>query len=137
MHADAYMWSERRRGGAKDHSAAIAALEAEAPPVRGGARVAYDAFHPEPWGWKVALYLWTKNIGAGVWALAFLAPALGLVALSRELRLAAAFASLAFIGLTTLLLVWDPATSTCVAQTVGSCVAPMVWNAATSTCVES
>ena len=107
VHADAYMWSERRRGGAKDHSAAIAALEAEAPPVRGGARAAYDAFHPEPWGWKVALYLWTKNIGAGVWALAFLAPALGLVALSRELRLAAAFASLAFIGLTTLLLVWD------------------------------
>ena len=33
-------------------------------------------------------------------------------------------------------MVWNAATSTCVAQTVGSCVAPMVWNAATSTCVD-
>ena len=44
------------------------------------ARVAYDVFHPRPWGWKVALYLWTKGIGAGAFGLVFLAAALGLAA---------------------------------------------------------
>ena len=42
------------------------------------ARVAYDVFHPRPWGWKVALYLWTKGIGAGAFGLVFLAASLGL-----------------------------------------------------------
>ncbi|HEY4634298.1 MAG TPA: NrfD/PsrC family molybdoenzyme membrane anchor subunit, partial [Candidatus Limnocylindrales bacterium] len=71
------------------------------------ARVAYDVFHPRPWGWKVALYLWTKGIGAGAFSLVFLAAALGLAAPSPLVRLAAAFTSLAGVGLTTLLLVWD------------------------------
>jgi formate-dependent nitrite reductase membrane component NrfD len=71
------------------------------------ARVAYDVFHPRPWGWKVALYLWTKGIGAGAFALLFAAAALGVAAVSRELGLALAVVSLAGVGLTTLLLVWD------------------------------
>src|SRR5260370_41466330 len=30
------------------------------------ARTVYDVAHPEqPWGWKVAAYLWTKSIAAG------------------------------------------------------------------------
>ena len=65
------------------------------------ARVAYDVFHPRPWGWKVALYLWTKGIGAGAFALVFLAATLGLATPDRAVRLAAAFVSLAGIGLTT------------------------------------
>jgi formate-dependent nitrite reductase membrane component NrfD len=71
------------------------------------ARVAYDVFHPRPWGWKVALYLWTKGFGAGAFGLVFLAAALGLAAPSQAVRLAAAFISLAGVGLTALLLVWD------------------------------
>ena len=71
------------------------------------ARVAYDVFHPRPWGWKVALYLWTKGIGAGAFALVFLAATLGLATPDRTVRLAAAFVSLAGIGLTAFLLVWD------------------------------
>ncbi len=71
------------------------------------ARVAYDVFHPRPWGWKVALYLWTKGIGAGAFSLVFLAAALGLAAPGQLVRLAAAFVSLTGVGLTALLLVWD------------------------------
>jgi Fe-S-cluster-containing dehydrogenase component/formate-dependent nitrite reductase membrane component NrfD len=179
VHADSYMWSDRRHGGAKDHTAATAGWRAttdevdllaiarangggaprsaraplpmlnpdalalmalKGPGVAGGAgtapstaaaaigfgatgggrtgkvpaafrmpkaRVAYDVFHPRPWGWKVALYLWTKGIGAGAFGLVFLAAALGLAAPSQLVRLAAAFISLIGVGLTALLLVWD------------------------------
>jgi formate-dependent nitrite reductase membrane component NrfD len=71
------------------------------------ARVAYDVFHPRPWGWKVALYLWTKGIGAGAFGLVFLVAALGLAAPDRVVRLGAAFLSLAGLGATAGLLVWD------------------------------
>lgn len=179
VHEASYMWSDRRQGGAKDHTAAIAGwrtttdevdllaiartndggssrptraplpmlspdalalMALKGPGVTGGAavpqaaaaiaigfgatgggragdrpaalrmpkaRVAYDVFHPRPWGWKVALYLWTKGIGAGAFLLVFLAAALGLAAPSQLVRLAVAFISLAAVGLTTLLLVWD------------------------------
>src|SRR5262249_49555416 len=29
-------------------------------------REVYDVSHPAPWGWKIAAYLWTKSIAAGV-----------------------------------------------------------------------
>jgi formate-dependent nitrite reductase membrane component NrfD len=29
-------------------------------------REVYDVTHPAPWGWKIAAYLWTKSIAAGV-----------------------------------------------------------------------
>src|SRR5215471_5275031 len=29
-------------------------------------REVYDVGHPAPWGWKIAAYLWTKSIAAGV-----------------------------------------------------------------------
>lgn len=29
-------------------------------------RETYDVAHPAPWGWKIAAYLWTKSIAAGV-----------------------------------------------------------------------
>jgi Fe-S-cluster-containing dehydrogenase component/formate-dependent nitrite reductase membrane component NrfD len=181
VHETSYMWSDRRTGGAKDHTVMTAgwrtttdeldllamtrpagggaggaarpnrgplpmlnpdavALMALKAPAGGGAvsapasgaaqaypgstggmrsgdpspalrmpkaRVAYDVFHPRPWGWKVALYLWTKGFGAGAFGLVFLAAALGLAAPSQAVRLAAAFISLAGVGLTALLLVWD------------------------------
>ena len=178
VHETGYMWSDRRTGGGKDHTARIAtwrtttdevdllamarsngpgaprsaraplpmlspdalALGAVRVPSAPGvaasgglgsaaigfgatgggragdppaslrmpkARVAYDVFHPRPWGWKVALYLWTKGIGAGAFSLVFLAAALGLAAPGQLVRLAAAFVSLTGVGLTALLLVWD------------------------------
>src|SRR5437016_49487 len=29
-------------------------------------REVYDVAHPAPWGWKIAAYLWTKSVAAGV-----------------------------------------------------------------------
>jgi formate-dependent nitrite reductase membrane component NrfD len=75
--------------------------------ARPGTRVAYDVFHPRPWGWKVALYLWTKGIGAGAFGLIFLAAALGLAPVDQLTRVVAATIALAGVGLTTLLLVAD------------------------------
>ncbi len=74
---------------------------------RPGTRVAYDVFHPRPWGWKVALYLWTKGVGAGAFGLVFVAAVLGLAPVDQAQRLIAGFISLAGVGLTALLLVAD------------------------------
>ena len=75
--------------------------------TRPGTRVAYDVFHPRPWGWKVALYLWTKGIGAGAFGLIFLAAAVGLAPVDQLTRVVAATIALAGLGLTTILLVAD------------------------------
>jgi Fe-S-cluster-containing dehydrogenase component/formate-dependent nitrite reductase membrane component NrfD len=165
IHTEAYMWSDRLTGGAKDHTAdghrawspepgrrqlavlpvvpagppgamalgsvrgplAPAPAAAPAAPVASPAvssdrpvevspstsvrpprpRVAYDVFHPRPWGLPVAMYLWTKGIGAGAFSLLFLAIALGLAEVSQAARLAVAFVSLAGLGLTALLLAGD------------------------------
>ncbi len=93
-------------------TAALIALQnvpagAIAGPPRPDARVAYDVFHPRPWGWKVALYLWTKGIGAGAFGLIFVAATLGLAEVDQLTRLVAGFISLVGVGLTALLLVAD------------------------------
>ncbi len=75
--------------------------------TRPGTRVAYDVFHPRPWGWRVALYLWTKGIGAGAFGLIFLAAALGLAPVDQTTRLVGATIALVGVGLTALLLVAD------------------------------
>jgi len=80
---------------------------AEPELTRPGTRVAYDVFHPRPWGWRVALYLWTKGIGAGAFGLLFAVIALGLAPVDQPTRLVAASISLAGVGLTALLLVAD------------------------------
>ena len=71
------------------------------------ARVAYDVWHPKPWGWKVASYLWTKSIAAGALGLAALLLLLGQVAHRATFSLAAPLLALVFILLTAGLLVWD------------------------------
>jgi Fe-S-cluster-containing dehydrogenase component/formate-dependent nitrite reductase membrane component NrfD len=74
------------------------------------ARTVYDVAHPErPWGWKVSTYLWSKSVAAG----AFLVAALDLIvaggpsALGRMASAAAPLIGLAFLALTTLLLIFD------------------------------
>jgi formate-dependent nitrite reductase membrane component NrfD len=55
---DTYLWSDRKAGAAADateHNLAGAL-----------AREVYDVPHPAPWGWKIAAYLWTKSISAGM-----------------------------------------------------------------------
>ena len=72
------------------------------------ARTVYDVAHPErPWGWKVAAYLWTKSIAAGAFLVASLGLAAGLLTADALVGLAVPVIGLAFLLLTSLLLVWD------------------------------
>ncbi len=49
------LWADRR-----DAPATFATFDAATT------REVYDVPHPLPWGWKIAAYLWTKSIAAGV-----------------------------------------------------------------------
>jgi Fe-S-cluster-containing dehydrogenase component/formate-dependent nitrite reductase membrane component NrfD len=67
----------------------------------GQTREVYDVPHPAPWGWKIAAYLWTKSIAAGVLLVSallmflgspgalsnFMSPAISLVAVAATLAL--------------------------------------------------
>lgn len=50
-----YMWAENVDN---------ADMEPELSPVN--SKVAYDVYHPKPWGAKISTYLWTKSISAGI-----------------------------------------------------------------------
>ena len=63
--------------------------------------------HAKPWGWKVAAYLWTKSIGAGVALVAAFLLAFGFLDGSRLLNGAAPLLALLFTTITTVLLIWD------------------------------
>ncbi len=67
----------------------------------------YNAQHKVPWHWPVPAYLVTKGIGSGIFALLALLFGLGLADFNPALALAGTFTSLLFIGLTTMLLVYD------------------------------
>jgi len=49
------LWADRR-----DSPMTVGSFDAAAT------REVYDVPHPAPWGWKIAAYLWTKSIAAGV-----------------------------------------------------------------------
>jgi Fe-S-cluster-containing dehydrogenase component/formate-dependent nitrite reductase membrane component NrfD len=74
----------------------------------GMARTVYDVAHPErAWGYKVSAYLWTKSIAAGAFLVASLGLAAGLLTADTLTALAVPVIGLAFLLLTTLLLVVD------------------------------
>ncbi len=71
-------------------------------------QVTYNAQHKIPWHWQVPAYLVTKGIASGVFMLLawhFIRQGGG--HFDRPLAVAGSFVSLVFLGLTTLLLVWD------------------------------
>ncbi|HKU23880.1 MAG TPA: NrfD/PsrC family molybdoenzyme membrane anchor subunit, partial [Candidatus Sulfotelmatobacter sp.] len=69
------------------------------------AREVYDVAHPAPWGWKIAAYLWTKSISAGVLLVAAILLALG--SAGNLVNLVSPIVALGALGLTMLLLVID------------------------------
>lgn len=71
------------------------------------AQVDYNVSHERPWGFLVALYLWTKSIGSGAFMLMGLALGFGLAADGLLFNTLAPGVALVFIALTTLLLVLD------------------------------
>jgi Fe-S-cluster-containing dehydrogenase component/formate-dependent nitrite reductase membrane component NrfD len=67
----------------------------------------YNAQHKIPWHWPVPAYLVTKAIGSGLFALLAIFFGLNVVDFNPPLALLGNFVALLFIGITTLLLVFD------------------------------
>lgn len=76
-------------------------------PASGKAREVYDVSHSRPWGRKIASYLWTKSIAAGVLLVAALLLELGHHGERALLTLAGPILSLFFLAITMLLLIID------------------------------
>ena len=73
----------------------------------GAAREVYDVPHETPWGKKIASYLWTKSISAGVLLLSALLLNMGFEQDAGVLSLVSPAVSLIFLGATMVLLVLD------------------------------
>jgi len=70
-------------------------------------REVYDVAHPAPWGWKIAAYLWTKSIAAGVMMVAALVMAGAGNSSLRILSLGSPIIALIALSVTMALLVFD------------------------------
>ncbi len=123
-HEAAYMWSERRAGTAKDHSAdfsvwSLLRSPANASKAKGNgngrtprsrmpkARVAYDVHHEISWKGKVSSYLWTKSVAAGSAFVGAAAMLFGFNTSDRLLATVAPMVALVALAATGVLLVID------------------------------
>jgi formate-dependent nitrite reductase membrane component NrfD len=95
---ETYFWSDRRDDDVFVETAGPSAWS-------GWTRETYDVAHPMPWGWKIAAYLWTKSVSAGVMFVP--AGALALAPSSPLLRVIAPAIALAMLAATLFLLVYD------------------------------
>ena len=78
------------------------------PTMNSSPRRVYDA--PQKgvmWGWQVSGYLWTKSIAAGVCLLPLFAKSIKIADIGYTTELFGLFATLLFLGLTGILLIWD------------------------------
>lgn len=70
--------------------------------------LSYDVAHDVPWDWRVGLYTWTKSIAAGLYLVMAALLLFGLADAGSELwRWVAPLGSLAFLGITGAILIWD------------------------------
>jgi len=98
-----HFWAE------KDPGEDLYALKSTPPdrPIPGVAREVYDVPHMVPWGKKIAFYLWTKSIAAGVLLLSVLFLNLGFEQDTVLLGLISPVVSLVFLAATMALLIFD------------------------------
>ena len=91
-----YVFADRHdeRAGRKDFDPAVT-------------REVYDVTHRAPWGWKIAAYLWTKSIAAGVVLVAAIMMAITPYWQMPLLTMGAPIASLGALALTAILLIFD------------------------------
>jgi Fe-S-cluster-containing dehydrogenase component/formate-dependent nitrite reductase membrane component NrfD len=98
-----HFWAEKSPG--ED----LYALKSTDPnrPIPGAAREVYDVPHLIPWGKKIAFYLWTKSISAGVLLLSALFLNMGFEQDAVVLGFIGPLVSLVFLAATFALLVFD------------------------------
>jgi Fe-S-cluster-containing dehydrogenase component/formate-dependent nitrite reductase membrane component NrfD len=99
----AYFWAD------KDPGEDLYALRMTTPdrPIPGAAREVYDVPHMVPWGKKIASYLWTKSIAAGVLLMSALFLNMGFEQDAVVLTFITPVVSLLFLAATMSLLVLD------------------------------
>jgi Fe-S-cluster-containing dehydrogenase component/formate-dependent nitrite reductase membrane component NrfD len=99
----AYFWAD------KDPGEDLYALKMATPdrPIPGAAREVYDVPHMVPWGKKIASYLWTKSIAAGVLLMSALFLNMGFEQDAIVLSFISPVVSLLFLAATMSLLVLD------------------------------
>jgi Fe-S-cluster-containing dehydrogenase component/formate-dependent nitrite reductase membrane component NrfD len=104
-----HLWADKTPGedlySLKEENRARANGGGDSTP--GIAREVYDVSHPPPWGKKIAAYLWTKSVAAGVLVVAALLSALQNQEAHRLLHVASPLLALVFTGLTVFLLIFD------------------------------
>ena len=71
------------------------------------AREVYDVPHPAPWGWKIAAYLWTKAVAAGVLLVAAILLSFGGQASTLLFNVLCPALALAGLTATSALLIFD------------------------------
>jgi len=71
------------------------------------AREVYDVPHPAPWGWRIAAYLWTKAIAAGVLLVAAILLSLGGPTSATLFNIVCPALALAGLAVTSALLIFD------------------------------
>ena len=98
-----HFWAEKPPG---EDLYALSSGRADRP-VPGGAREVYDVPHMIPWGKKIATYLWTKSIAAGVLLLSALFLNMGFQHDDLILNFFSPIISLICLTATMLLLVFD------------------------------
>jgi formate-dependent nitrite reductase membrane component NrfD len=99
----AYLWADKHP--ADDVS--LSGKEQKGRPGSSRAREVYDVSHPAPWGSKIAAYLWTKSIGAGVLVVAAILLTLGFDSKLSLFTTVGPAIALVFTFLTVFLLVID------------------------------
>ncbi|HLH75533.1 MAG TPA: NrfD/PsrC family molybdoenzyme membrane anchor subunit [Candidatus Binataceae bacterium] len=97
-----YLWADKQKDG---NIYTLSTDEATLPPA--GSREVYNVSHPAPWGAKIAAYLWTKSIAAGVTLVAALLMGLKVADQARLFGIATPALALGWSALTGLLLTID------------------------------
>ncbi len=98
-----FMWSEQQQG-----SEYVVSGNPTYNNTSAAALLSYDVAHWIPWDWRVSLYTWTKGIAAGVYLVALLLVAFGLLNPDGVIWLwVAPLLSGIFLAATGGLLIWD------------------------------
>ncbi len=98
---DTYFASDRRNGNGQANASDVDDLAGAL------AREVYDVPHPAPWGWKIAAYLWTKAIAAGVLLVAAILLSLTGASAPALFNIVCPVITLVGLGITSALLIFD------------------------------